>query len=323
MDIYLAVTDYVSNLPVLQHWPEIKEIVARATTARPKYWELPLRACEAVGGASEQAIPAIAAIGCAQMSILLIDDMLDDDPRGEYLQVGHAKAANYAAALQAAALEAFYAGETQSRFRLLGLTNLTRMSLMTALGQHLDIQNPPDEAAYWHVVETKSAFFFGAALYLGALAGGASSRVARGLERFGHLYGCMIQIHDDLNDVMKTPANSDWLLGRSPLPILFAQTTDHPARARFRELCRDISKPGALTEAQDILIRCGAISYCVDQLLRRHRVMRKRLASLPLARRDVLDALTDELVVPVYRLFRETGIALPDPLTPDEYLVPA
>ncbi|MGC1376265.1 MAG: polyprenyl synthetase family protein, partial [Anaerolineales bacterium] len=168
MDLYQATADYVSRLPVLQSWPELQVIFTRTASMRPKYWELPLQACEAVGGSVAQAVPAVAAIGCAQISIILIDDMLDEDPRGEYHRVGYAKVANYAAALQAAACEAFCSTEVQPEIQLLGLCGLNRMMLMTALGQHLDIQNPPDEIAYWRVVENKSAPFFGAALFMGA-----------------------------------------------------------------------------------------------------------------------------------------------------------
>lgn len=76
----------------------------------------------------------------------------------------------------------------------------------------------------------------------------------------------MIQLHDDLNDTMAVPANPDWLQGRKPLPILFAQSVDHPDHARFQELCQDISNENALREAQDILIRCGGVSYCAGSV---------------------------------------------------------
>ena len=251
-------------------------------------------------------------MACAQISIILLDDMLDEDPRGEYRRTGHAKVANYAAALQAAAFETFCSNEMQPETRLSGLCSLNQMMLMTALGQHLDVQNPPDESAYWHVVKNKSAPFFGAAFCMGALIGGGSNKTANELEQFGWSYGEMIQIHDDLNDTMATPANPDWVQGRSPLPILFAKMVDHPERARFLELCRDTSTPEALSEAQDILIHCGAVSYCVDQLLRRHQAVQETLNTIPLVRREPLNTLLDEVIAPVYRLFQETGALLPD-----------
>jgi geranylgeranyl diphosphate synthase type I len=179
MDIYQSTTDHLLALPVIQNWPELQVILTRTASGKPKSWELPLQACEAVGGSPEQAIPAVAAIACAQISIILLDDMLDEDPRGEYHRAGFAKAANYAAALQGATLEAFCSDKMRAGVRLSGLRSLNRMILTTALGQHLDVQNLPNENAYWHVVKNKSAPFFGAAFYIGGLAGGGSPKKAR------------------------------------------------------------------------------------------------------------------------------------------------
>ncbi len=316
MDIYQSTIDYVSKLQVMQSWPELQTLFTRTAKMKPRYWLLPMQACEAVGGSIAESVPAVTAIACAQMSILLIDDMLDEDPRGEYHQSGHAKVANYAAGLQAVAAEAFCSNEVQLDVRLPGLCSLNQMVLMTAWGQHLDVQNPLDEAEYWRVTQNKSAPFFGAAIHLGALAGKASDQIAGELKQFGRLYGEMIQIHDDLNDTMAQPASPDWLQKRTPLPILFGQVVEHPERARFLELRQNITQPGALAEAQDILIRCGAVSYCIDQLLRRFQLGRKMLRAIPLAERDTLDNLLEEVISPVYRLFRETGTPLPDHLVP-------
>ncbi len=52
--------------------------------------------------------------------------------------------------------------------------------------------------------------------------GGATETTATRLGEVGALYGEMIQLSDDLNDVMEYPANVDWLQGRYPLPILRA-----------------------------------------------------------------------------------------------------
>jgi geranylgeranyl pyrophosphate synthase len=123
----------------------------------------------------------------------------------------------------------------------------------------------------------------------------------------------MIQIHDDLNDSMETPANPDWIQGRSPLPILFARLVDHPERTRFLELSREIGAPGNLEEAQEILIHCGAVSYCVDQLLRKHMSARELLDTITLQKRDALDALFESVVTPVWKLFEAIGETPPDP----------
>jgi geranylgeranyl diphosphate synthase type I len=267
--------------------------------------------CEAVGGAPQQAVPAAAALACLLLSIVLVDDMLDEDARGEYRRGGAPATANFAVALHAAGLETIGRSEAGATVKLAAIDSLNRMMLITAFGQHCDLQNPLDEEAYWRVVETKSSPFFSAALHVGALFGGASLETAEGLRRLGHLYGEMIQIHDDFNDAMTTPANPDWLQGRSSLPILFAQSVDHPERARFVELRRSPSDPGALAEAQAILVRSGAMSYCVDQIIQRYQKAQAMLNALSLPYHAGLQALLETQITPVLKLFDELGIAQP------------
>lgn len=180
------------------------------------------------------------------------------------------------------------------------------MFLSTAFGQFLDVQAPGTESAYREVTRTKSSPFFGAALQLGALAGGAATNVAGQLNELGCLYGEMIQLHDDMHDSMETPANPDWLQRRSPLPILFASVVEHPEQRRFLELKEQVSSPDALLESQEILIRCGAISYCADQLIRKHEMAKEILRSIPLLNEKPVASLLDEVITPVQKLL-ETG----------------
>ena len=308
MNVYDQTSNYLSTISVTKSWPEVRFVLAQTTKKEPRDWQLPVLACEAVGGFGEHAIPAAAAIACMQISIILIDDMLDEDPRGEYHRIGVGSAANLAAAFQAAGLEAICMSQSEPYTKIDGICSLNKMMLFTAFGQHMDSQNLQDEDDYWELVRTKSSPFFGAALHVGALFGGADPELAAQIEKFGHLYGEMIQIHDDLNDTMETPANPDWIQDRAPLPILFAQIVDHPDRERFLELRQSIPDPDALTEAQTILIRCGAVSYGIDQILRRYQEACKILESAPLAHPDKLESLLKDIVDPVKNLFLEIGV---------------
>ncbi|CAG0980244.1 Octaprenyl diphosphate synthase [Anaerolineae bacterium] len=309
MEIHTEATNLILNLPSVQAWPELQDLFRRGALPNMAAWKMPALACEAVGGTWEQAIPAAAALACLQLSIILIDDMLDADPRGEYQRIGAPMAANFAVALQAAGLEAIAHSEASQGVKLAGLSSLNRMLLTTACGQYGDVQNPADEETYWRVVQNKSSPFFGAALQVGALFGESSFEIADCLQQIGRLYGEMIQIHDDLNDAMAVPANADWLQGRSSLPILFAQQVTHPDQARFLELCQSISKPAALAEAQAILIRSGAISYCVDQLLGRYQLAKALFQRATLARGGALEGLLETQIQPVRELFKATGIS--------------
>lgn len=309
MDIHQSTVDYLLTFPIFDAWQEMKTILQRAASLRPRDWQLPLVACQAVGQPAEKAVPASAALACAQISIILVDDMLDDDPRGEYRRIGSGRASNFALAFQSAGMDALLRSGVSPSVRLEALDSLNHMMLTTAHGQELDVQNPADEASYWRVVENKSAPFYGCAIQLGALLAEAGEDVTQNLERLGRLYGEMIQLHDDLNDTMASPANPDWLQKRKPLPILFALTVEHPDQARFTELYEDVSVGNALQEAQEVLIRCGAVSYCVDQLIRRHQIAREILNKTPLANQEIIDSLIEGVIAPVWKLFESLGLS--------------
>lgn len=317
MNIYEMTLDLLLSLPAVQNWADMQMILKKACGKKPRDWQLPVLACKAVGGNIELAVPAAAAIACFQISIILVDDLLDSDPRGEHHRIGVPATANLAIAFHATGLDAVTRSKTDREIKLAALNSLNRMMLTTAFGQSLDLQGPKDEEDYWRIVRNKSCPFFGTSLYVGALMGGATSDDVSKIEHFGHIYGELIQIHDDLNDTMAVPANPDWTLGRAPLPILFAMCVDHADKARFLELRQAIPNPEALTEAQTILIRCGAVSYCIDQILRRYQAAQKILGSMSLYQHEDFENLLDSIVKPVEKLFKAIN------LTPtDDFLHP-
>ena len=313
MEIFDQIINEFSTIPHVNEWPEVQALFRRVASGKPRHWLLPLRACEAVGGTAQQSLPALAAVACSHIGIVLVDDMLDADPRGEHLRAGAPAVANMASALQSAALAVIARCEMDSNTKLTALESLNEMFLSTTLGQYWDVQPVTDEEGYWRIARTKSSPFFGAALQLGALMGGASLSLAAQINNLGSIYGEMIQIHDDLNDTMEAPANPDWSEGRSPLPILFARLVDHPLRARFEELCPHAgSNPRILEEAQEILIQCGAVSYCIHQLLSRYQTVTEILPTLSLARREALTSLFEDVVRPACKLFQAVGAAPAD-----------
>lgn len=62
------------------------------------------------------------------------------------------------------------------------------------------------------------------------------------------------------------------------------------------------TNPAALAEAQEILIRCGAVSYGVHELICRHQKAQTLLDSISLPQRAGLDALLEDLIRPVHEL---------------------
>lgn len=307
----LDIKAHVLALPEIAAWPQIAALFERAASRPRPDWGWPLIACRAVGADPAAARPGAAAIACMYVSIILVDDMLDDDPRGEHLRSGCGPAANMALAFQAAAFRVVEQAAASAGRRAAVTASLAHLALATALGQHLDVRCPPDEEGYWQVVRAKSTPFYAEALHVGALLGGAGARAAAGLRDLGALLGEAIQIQDDLLDALQSPAAPDWTQQRPNLPILYARTADHPQRERFLELLSRIEEPQSLREAQQILVRSGAVSYCAYQLFERHRVARRRLQSLSLADPAPVAGLLAQQARPLAQLLQASGVEVP------------
>jgi len=87
------------------------------------------------------------------------------------------------------------------------------------------------------MVQTKSSPFFGMALQIGALLGGASIETAKRLKELGNLYGEMIQVHDDLSDTLAVPAT--------------------PTGYRGAHRCRSCSRNPSITQTVPALWNCA------------------------------------------------------------------
>ncbi len=273
----------IYSLPDVRTWPELADLfLPQPESTAHTDWELPLLTCEAVGGAVDTAVPAAAAIACLQMSIMLVDDMLDDDPRGMYHVHGVGPTANVAQALQAMAFELMARADLADGQKAAAQACLARAALATAVGQYLDAQNLQGEANYWRVVEAKSTPFYGCAYELGGIVGGAGPAVCDGLHTIGKLVGELIQIQDDLQDALAQPANADWTQGRNNLLLLYATTAVYDGRERFVQLREQAADPACLDEAQQMLIRSGAVSFAVANLLVRYQKAQVLLAGLDL-----------------------------------------
>ncbi len=306
MQIYKEAIQFLLADSAVKPWPELHDAITQAAQRAPIAWDFPIRACQGVGGEPRESLPAVAAITCAHMALILIDDLLDEDPRGAHLRIGTGRAANLATGLNALGIHVLLDTKV-CRERERAAAALNDMLGETAFGQDLDVQNNRSEEGYWAVTRAKSSPYFGAALYIGALFGGAPVEIAEQLRGFGRLFGEIMQIHDDLNDCLASPANVDWGQGRLPLPILFAELVQHPDRERFVALRNLVSEPEALKEAQSILVRCGAISYCINELLVRQAKAHTILGDIALAEPAPLEKLLDHAIAPVKHLFASVG----------------
>ncbi len=304
----------VLNLPQVANWPDLADIFKQAMSHPRQDWELPLLALRAVGGDEALVPPAAAALMCTQLSITLVDDSLDNDPRGAHLQIGVGATANIAQALQAGAFYLIEHTPIEAERRVAITTSLSQMALATAFGQSLDVQNLQGEENYWKVVQAKSTPFYGAALQIGALLGAASPELAARLYDFGALNGEIIQIHDDLTDALQKPANPDWKRTNNNLAILYALTAHYPDCERFRALLPQVDDPPALESAQSILIRCGAVSYCAYHIIRRYQAALRILHATPLADPTPLQIMLTRQIKPIRTLLESAGAGIPPEL---------
>lgn len=306
-------------VPEVAAWPQMVGIIERATHQQYRsLWDYSFISCRAVGGAEEAAVPGAAAIFCSLASIHLVDDMLDEDPRGEHHVLGVGNAANLALAFQAAAQRVLDELSQDPATRAALQVSLARMSLATAFGQNLDARELSTEEEYWHTVEAKSPPLFGTAFHLGARFGGAPAEVADALDRLGGVIGLFIQVSDDLIDALKVPAGADWHRRHNSLPLLYALTAEHPEREEFERLsARAETDPEALAEAQKILLRSGAVSYCALKLIELSRHARELLAVIPLQDPEPIRRLLEHQMKPLERLFRSVGVETPAELLLD------
>lgn len=306
--IFQRIIDLVADLPEVTDWPELATVFEKAGDAPRPDWELPLLACQAAGGSRLDALPLAAAIACLQLSIILVDDMLDDDPRGAHLRYGYGATANMALAYQALASRLVENASFSEGQKSAIMAVLARVGLQTAVGQHLDIQNLAGQSNYWRVVAAKSTPFYGGALQVGAIAGGASPGKASRFYDLGVKFGEIIQVEDDLTDALAVPANADWKQGRNNLLILYTQTADHPQRSRFKELLHSIDDEAVLAEAQQILVSSGAVAYGVYLLVERYQSALTILKDADLANPGPMSSLLETYAESLLRLIRLTGV---------------
>lgn len=277
-------------------------------------WEFPVAACQAVGGAAEAAAAGAAAVFCSLTSIHLVDDMLDDDPHGDFRRIGAGPAANLALAFQAAAHCLLDETEVPAAARGELQACLGRMALATAFGQHLDSREVGSEEEYWQVVGAKTPPLFSAAFRLGALLGGAPAATADELDRFGDVLGKFVQVSDDLGDALRTPAGADWQRRSNNLPILYAMLADHPAREEFISLSAASHDPESLAAAQKLLLRSGGVSFCAWKMVEFSRAAQAILAGIQLRDRQPLAELLTAQLRPLERLLATVGFS--EPLAP-------
>jgi geranylgeranyl diphosphate synthase type I len=291
-----GIKELIQGLPEVSAWTDLADVFDRAGGAPHPDWQMPIITCRSAGGDPADAVPVAAAIACLQISIMVADDMLDEDPRGEHERRGVGAAANLALAFQSAAFRLIEEASLNAAQKETAVNALARAALATAYGQHLDNQSLPGEENYWTVVAAKSTPFYGTCYALGAIVDGRTREMVEGFHDFGVLIGELIQIEDDLEDAFSRPANPDWIRQGNNLLIIYALEADHPLRDEFLSLLPEVKNGDAesLMRAQDILVKSGAVSYAAYHLVQRYQQAWRSLENLSLPSPEpIAQILTD------------------------------
>jgi geranylgeranyl pyrophosphate synthase len=259
-------------------------------------------------------MPAVAALGCVQKSIILVDDMLDGEAEALYIQMGTGRAANFALVLQAAAFALLDQCSVPVARRQLAQQTLARLALQTAAGQELDVQDVLNEDAYWRVVRAKSAPFYAEALRMGAQLTGSDTATENAFSQIGGIFGEVIQIHDDLEDAFAVPAKPDWTRQQNNLLILYGTVADYAERDRFVALCAKAADEVHLREAQQLLLQSGAVSYAVYQAMQREQQAQALLEQIAPPDPTPITELFVRHRTPFIHFLKEVGVDSPETL---------
>ena len=311
-----AIKQAVRTLCEIANWPEILDLIERVGHKEDiSVWDYPFASCRAVGGTDAAALPGAAAVFCSLLSIHLVDDMLDDEPCGDFRRLGAGPTANIALAFQAAGHRLLSDPSLDPALGAAAQAILARMSLGTAYGQGLDTREARNEEEYWRIVEAKTPPLFGAAFEIGALLGGAPAEVIHRLEKVGRLLGRFVQVSDDLSDALQTPAQVDWNRPCNNLAILYALTAQHPAREQFRTLTARSGDPEALAEAHQILLKSGSVSYCAFKMIEISQEAQEVLDRAPLHDSEPVARILRLHLRPLHRLLETVGVDEPELIT--------
>lgn len=277
LDSYLP---QVSTLPSSLHGAMRYSVFAGGKRIRPV---LMAAACEAVGGKTEEVMPAAAALEMIHSYSLIHDDLpaMDDDDLRRGQPTNHKVYGEALAILAGDGLltEAFILLSSplvltdlsaNARLEIMHIFARAAGSLGMVGGQVVDMESEgqPVELPTLEYIHThKTGALILAAIETGAIIGRATSDQRRALRRYGEAAGLAFQVADDILDIVADQAllgkdvGSDQARGKATYPALLGV---EGARERAREL-RDMAL-GALesfgAEAQPLR---DIATYIVDR----------------------------------------------------------
>lgn len=304
-----AVRNVLLNDPEIANWEELRDRWIDATEKPRPDWELPVIVATAVSDEEvpeEVAAMLMAAVGCCQISIILVDDMLDNEPGGVHETLGYGETANMALALQAIAYTLINNLNIANYQKCQMLWLLSSLEFATAVGQHADVQETEwTEERYWQVVKMKSTPFYAGIMALGAAMVfelGEDALINTFFE-IGELMGEMVQIRDDLMDIMAKPGAPDWAHGGNLL-MIYGRLAEDPSafETAVSQIAQGDCADDVLEQGQQWLIDEGAVNYCIYLLEQKRELAISVLNSMAIKNHQLVHDVLDELVIQVAAL---------------------
>lgn len=302
------ISDLVLACPELQEWPELRSILNKAKPGTISFFDI---AYSTMGNTEIDSNPIRGAILCFLVQCILIDDILDEDEKGAWKDLGAGRTANLASALQARQHFLVYESKFSDQQKQETSFCLGQMNLKIAHVQELATQNKVNEDLYWKIVHGKSGNICGSSMKMGAILGEASSQELEILYSIGKHMGEIGQISNDLRGAFQKQVNPDWNMPGSSLPILLALTAEHEYLDELKELMsQDLSQEGRLERAQDLLIKSGAVSRCCDHISQRLLLVHQKLDESRVPKKEHLYENIGEDLKHAIQWLRNLGIDL-------------
>lgn len=258
-----------------------------------------------------KALPIATSLEVFHNFTLLHDDLMDRSPLRRGQETVYRKWSENTAILSGdvMSIEAYRCLEALEDAELLRvvLPIFNRMAVEICQGQQYDMEfeqrSDVSVAEYLEMIRLKTAVLLGAALRLGALAGGASREVAETLDEVGQALGLAFQIQDDYLDVYgdeKTfgkPIGGDIMNAKKTLMLLY--TESQLDEAGLRELARlmtlgEDKRSERIDGVRALYDHVGTPTYAQAEIA--------RLTSEALGKLQGL-GLSEERLAPLYALF--------------------
>jgi len=167
---------------------------------------------------------------------------------------------------------------------------ISRLGGTLSEGEIFQLANIRDEsvseAAYFHIIDHKTAALFAACAELGAISAGGSEEYVERAVKYGRLTGICFQIRDDIFDYFENtaigkPTGNDMTEGKLTLPAIYA--VNGTGRRDVREWATRIKKgtatPAEIASLVDFTKQAGGIEYAERRMKELHRQAKSLLPS--------------------------------------------